>query len=380
MATRIGLRLGSAAVWAMAVVLAASALVAAGCGPRATRTCGDPQFRPKLLLRVGDDCNTPDAVRLLPATGEMFVACPNYNDPKFPGKIMKITPDNRWELVTVLPPHPQTGRACPMGMDFGPDGNLYVADCQYFYDKDHKSRVLRIVMKDGKAVRVETAVEGFKLANAVMFKGNDMFVSDTFFDRDDRPGMSGVYRIGMAEMGRGVVRLLPKARAETDPHLVMLMHTKRLHVRADWAGADGLTFDADGNLYCGNFGDGTLYKATFNADGSVHTAGVFVYDGRWTCCDGLFYDKTRDCIFVADSEKNAVQVIWLPEGRLTTLWENDDTDGSDGLLDQPCEVALRGNELIAVNFDMTFPGLKNAGYDAWHTISVIDIKGLQRPK
>ena len=235
------------------------------------------------------------------------------------------------------------------------------------------------VMK-GEAVKVEVAADGFKLSNAVMFRGDDMFVTDTFFDREDKPGMSGVYRISLNEMNRGKVTLLPKSQAEQDPHFFMEMHTKRILNRADWAGADGMTFDGKGNLYAGNFGDGTLYKATFNADGSKKGSGVFVYDGKWTCCDGIYYDKKRDCIFVADSEKNAIQVVWLPEGKLTTLWENDDTDGADGLLDQPCEPAIRGNDLIVVNFDMPFPGLKNTKYDKPHTISVIDISKLQRPK
>lgn len=355
------------------------------CAPLATHPvhAAEPKqgnaapFKPSLLLSLGDDCNTPDGLRLS-KNGEMFVTCPNFNQKEFPGKIMKITKENRWELVTLMPAHPETGYACPMGMDFGPDGNLYVADNQYFYNKASKSRLMRVVMKRGKAVRVEVAAEGFNLANAAMFRGNDVFVSDTFFDRPDKPGMSGVYRISLDEMKKGVVKLLPKAEAEKDPHFFMEMRTQKVPGLDNWAGADGLTFDGEGNLYCGTFGDGTLYKATFNKDGSKKSSGVFVRDADWRCCDGIFYDQKRNCIFVADSEKNAIRVVWLPEGKLTTLWQNADTDGADGLLDQPSEPALRGDELVVANFDMPFPGLKNSKYDKPHTICRIDVKNLKR--
>jgi len=334
-------------------------------------TKGDPKYRPKLLLSVGEDCNTPDGMRLNPQTGDIIVACPNFNQKEYVGKLMKITKDNKWEFFSDFPKHPDTGYACPMGMDFGPDGNLYVADNQYFYNKDHKSRLIRVKVKDGKAVGTEVAVEGFKLSNAVMFRGDAVFVTDTFFDLPDRPGTSGVYRITLAEMNKGLVKLKPKG--QPDPHLILTCSTKPLlHRKGELAGADGLTFDAAGNLYTGNFGDGTVYKVTFNADDSVKSSGVFVYDPLLTCVDGIFYDKQRNRIYVADSEKNAVQVIEM-DGRVWTLWQNGDTDGADGLLDQPCEPALRGNELIIVNFDMPFPGLKNTKYDKPHTISVIKL-------
>jgi len=362
-------------------LLAVTGILAAGCLSQksAMKTYGDPQFRPKSLLSLTDAYNTPDGMRLDPETGDMYVAFPNFNIPKYPGVLGKITRNNKLVKVCDMPKHLETRYAGPMGLDIGPDGNLYVADNQYFYNTDHKSRIIRVVMKGGKAVKTEVAVEGFKLANAVIFRGNDLFVTDTFFDREDKPGMSGVYRISMEEMNKGVVKLLPKSQAEMDPHFVMEMNTKRLLYRGDWAGADGMTFDDKGNLYAGNFGDGTIYKATFNADGSVKSAGVFLYDARLTCCDGMYYDKKRNCIFVADFEKNAIKIIWLPEGKLTTLWENGDTNGSDGLLDGPCEVNIRGDQLFISSFDMHFPGLKNTKFDKPYSMSIIDISKLERP-
>ena len=195
-----------------------------------------------------------------------------------------------------------------------------------------------------------------------------MYVSDTYFDLADKPGASGIYRISLDEMNKGTVQLKPNA---TDPHLIAQFQTEPLeHRDNELAGADGLTFDSKGNLYTGNFGNGVLSKITFDADGKVVSNEVFVKSPKMTCVDGIFCDLKTDKIYVADSEKNAIQVI-SPDGTLTTLWENDDSNGADGLLDQPCEVVIRGNELIIVNFDMPFPGLKNTEYDEHHTLSVI---------
>lgn len=364
------------------VVAVAAGVMSTGCAAKEVKCYGDEQFRPKLFQNLPIEMHEPDGLRLDPRTGDMYVAFPNFTAKENPGVIGKITPDNKLVKVVDMPKHPETGYGCPMGMDFGPDGHLYVADNQYFYNKDHKSSIVRVVMKDGKAVKTEVVVTGFKLSNAVMFRGNDLFVTDTFFDLKDKPGTSGLYRISLDEMNKGIVKLLPKEQAAKDPHCVATWQTiVHKHRLGEVAGADGMTFDSQGNCYVGNFGDGVLRKFTFKADGSLKSADVFVKDfSKMTCVDGIFYDKKRDCIYIADSEKNAIQIVWLPEGKLTTLWENDDTDGTNGLLDQPCEPALRGDQLIISNFDYPFPGLKNTKFDKPYTMSVIDVSGLKRPK
>ena len=93
---------------------------------------------------------------------------------------------------------------------------------------------------------------------------------------------------------------------------------------------------------------------------------------RLPCADGIFCDLTTDEIYIADSEQNAIHII-APDGSLTTLWMNGDTNGADGGLDQPCEPLIRGDELIIANFDMPFPGLKNSAFDKPYTISVIKL-------
>jgi sugar lactone lactonase YvrE len=332
----------------------------------------DEKYRPRLLVELPDAWNTPDGMRLDKRTGDLIVACPNFNDKSQPGVLIKITPQGKAEpYFDKLPKHPDTGHAYPMGMDFGPDGNLYYADNQYFDAKDHKSRIVRVNVKDGKPESADVVVEGLKLANAVMFRAADLFVTDTFFDLE-KP-TSGVYRIPLAEMQKGIVKLKPKS--EKDSHLVVSHETRPTANRGnDKAGADGMTFDSKGNLYYGHFGDGQLFKVTFAADGSVKSDERISGPPTLTCCDGMFCDPATDKIYIADSERNAIQVVDTKDNSITTLWENADTDGADGLLDQPCEAAIRGDDLIICNFDMPFPGLRNAKYDKPHTISVIKLK------
>jgi hypothetical protein len=110
--------------------------------------------------------------------------------------------------------------------------------------------------------------------------------------------------------------------------------------------------------------------------GNKATQTEFVKDPALTCADGIFFDAMSSNIYVTDSQKNAIKVI-SPAGAVTTLWENDDSTGVDGLLDQPAEPTIRGNELLIANFDAGFtatqPG-KNKASDAPHTLSVIKLK------
>jgi len=350
------------------LVVFPAALLMAGCAgsPAGAPPAQENAHRPSLFLALPSTCNTPDGMTL-DASGNIILSCPNFNEPQYPGVLMRIDPQNRLSDYFATPPHPDTRRACPMGLEFGPDGHLYYADNQYFHDQNYKSRLVRVVHENGKPVRAEVVVEGFKLANAVRWQGDAVFVSDTFFDLPDRPGQSGVYRFSRDELRGGPLRLRP---APADPHLIATFTTVPNH-RNDLAGSDGLAFDLKGRLFTGNFGDGVLSRLTFDAAGKL-TANEII-SRALTCTDGMVCDRKSGSLYITDSENNAIHVL-SPDGVLTKLWENEDTDGADGLLDQPCEPLVRGGELIIANFDMPFPGLKNKAYDPHHTLSVIRLR------
>jgi len=326
---------------------------------------------------IYDMYNTPDGMTLNKKTGIMYLAVPNFNENCFkPGCMIKIMPDNSWSKLCDMPVHPETNRASPMGCNMGPDGNIYVADNQFFYNINRKSRLYRVnldakgdVVKNADGTpKVDIVADGFTLSNAVCWKGDNCYVSDTFVvdDGEMKVGASYIYKLTLAEMNAGKVTV-------GDKHIVAELETIK-RGRNDTAGADGITFDGEGNMYSGNFGDGRIFKFAMNADGTVKSTTCIIDDPeKVPSADGMFWDEKSNMIYLAESASNAIIRFSLDGKTIETVWENGDTCGADGLLDQPCEVIIRGDDLISVDFDMSFPGLKNTKYDKWHGLHIIDM-------
>jgi sugar lactone lactonase YvrE len=296
--------------------------------------------------------------------GSILVSMPNFNDLDAGSAIYRVTPDNKVEKFLDLGKHPETGNPVgPLGICVGPDGDLFLAD--YQMEGDRQSRVLRIAMQDGKPGEVTPVITGFHVSNAVIVRDGYLYVSETQIDTESKPATSGVFRFKLDDLENGPVAL---AEDETkDPHFLAIVecHNEELPL-----GADGLCFDKDGNLYIGNFADGTVHKFTFDDDGKVVSNIIFAQDECMKSADGLFMDTETGIILVADSKANAVQMVH-PDGSVETLAQNGDTDGLDGGMDQPCEVLLRGRDVIVSNMDWPVPGCVNQAYDEPCTLSVV---------
>lgn len=332
----------------------------------------DVRYRPRLFKRFGEHVNVPDGLAQDRA-GNIYLAAPNFANRSYPGVIMRMSrKSGEWSVFTPALLHPETGRGAPMGMEHDDAGNLYYCDNQYFFDKGYKSRIIRVVVdKSGEPQRMEPVVENIKMANAIRIRGDAIYFTDTFFDLEGR-NQGGVYRVPFSAFKNGVARLLPKELATTDPYCIGITATTPHH-RGDIAAADGLCFDSQGNIYTGNFGDGHLYIMRNNG-GLYDALETLVYDPReLPCVDGLSYDAARDRVIIADSERNAILYWDIKGSKLGTLWMNDDSDGSDGLLDQPADTLIWGNKLIIANFDLSMPGIKNKNSDSVHTLSVIEL-------
>jgi hypothetical protein len=320
----------------------------------------------ELLVELPPGCNTPDAMTLLP-DGGFLLSMPNFNNLEEGSLLMKITSENQAEKFFDLPIHPNTGKPIgPLGVCSAPSGDIFLADYQMTGERE--SRVLKIVMQDGKPERIEPVVTGFHVSNAVICRDGYLYVSETQIDIEVKPVTSGVFRFSLEELNAGPVVL---AENETeDPHFLaaIVIHNEQLPLAAD-----GLCFDSEGNLYIGNFADGTVHRFEFDDEGKVKSNTVFAQDEAMKSADGLFMDQQTGVIYVADSKANAVQMVF-PDGSVKTLSQNGDTDGLDGGMDQPCEVLLRGDKVIVSNMDWPVPGCINQTYNLPATLSVIPKK------
>lgn len=326
-------------------------------------TTGNPQ----LLYTLPDKYNIPDGMALA-SDGTVYLSVPNLADNTYLGVLVKFAPDSV-QFVTGLPAHPETKHAAPMDLAFGPDGNLYYAENQYENDKNYKSRLMRIRMQNGKVLGVDPVVTGFGLANAVVWKGNTIYVTDSQWDMPDNPNGSAVMRFTLDELKRGAVALKPKT---ADPH-VLAMFTTQVNDTGVDNGVDGMDYDSKGNLYTGSFGDGTMYKLTLKPDGSLATKEVLKLSRKVPCVDGLIIDRNTNKLYLCNSRENAIEVVTLANGQVTTLVQNGDTDGKGGKIDQPAEVLLKGNRLFITNFDKPEKKFVNTKADEVHTMSYVDL-------
>ena len=321
---------------------------------------------PKIGVELPEKYNTPDGMVLAP-DGSIYLNIPNFNNDAHPAKVLKITANDKISEVVTLPKHPETGKVGALGIDIGPDGHLYIADNQSMCGfNDHQSRLLRVIMKDGKAVKTEVLVTGFLQSNAVSCHGDSVYVTETSLDLEADPMPSSVYRFKYGEFGTQPIQLQPGG---TDRHLLLkfLTHNKEWRV-----GANGMGFDADGRLYVCNFGEASLLRYTLNSAGQVVSREEVAKGDGMQSTDGLKICPKTGYVYIADFLGNAVHKVCPESGKVTTIWQNENNSGGvDGLLDKPSEVCLRGKKIYVANIDLPFDDNE---YDAPHTISVLKLK------
>jgi len=326
--------------------------------------CGTALKQPRIAVNLPEKYNTPDGMTL-EAGGNIILSVPNLNNSDYPAKLLKIDRNNRLSELITMPAHPQTGKAGPLGVDVGSDGNLYVADYQESQPGKALSRLVRVVMRNGKAVKAEVVVEGLNHANGVACRGDSVFVTDSRLEIGASPMPSGVYRFDIDELdAANPVKVVPGGQ---DKHLITKFYTKN---KEFGVGANGICFDDVGYMYVANFGDAQVLRYLLDENGDVLVKEVFAKGGGMKSCDGIRADSRSGYLYVADFLGNAIHRIDTLSGKVTTIAKNDITDGTGGKLDRPSEVCVRGDKLYIANIDLPLADNK---FDKPHTISVIDL-------
>ena len=339
----------------------------------------EPLHQPGLLVEFPTHLNSP-ASMALDSAGNLYVTSPNFHSEALikagamsevaPPAIARIDAENRIETWYTFGPEdmdPKSGLIGPFGVTFGPDGNMYFADMQLWFGGT--SRIVRINVENGQATGLETVVEGTSFPNALVWRGDDLFLTDTVLaEREDGKHVSGLYRFNLSELnGDNPVIVSPFVLdGEADPHLFeTFVSNGTLKF-----GANGLAVDSDGNLYTSIMEDGTIVKTSLDAAGNLVRTDVFASGMK--ALDGMTYDPGTQKLYVTDLFTNSVYSVGL-DGAVTLLAANGDTDGSGGLLDAPAEVIVRGKEAIVTNFDAVFPSpdMLNTAADMPITLSVI---------
>jgi sugar lactone lactonase YvrE len=309
--------------------------------------------KPRLFAKLPDYVSTPDGMAIDPE-GNLILACPNFADPSMPGCLLKFDRASRVPRKWVdVPVSPQTGHAFPMGIAFGPDGDLYVVDNQGWTHPSaaacpgypFQGRILRLRIQDNRVAKTTVVAHGMEHPNGLRINRGHVYVTHSLMTRIKDPSglmVSGVYRFRLDD------EQVEVTNTREDPNLFTTFLTRNPDIQY---GADGIEFDKAGNLYVGNFGDGAVHRITFQDDGAARENVVWAKDpAQLKTTDGMIIDAEGN-LYIADFCANAVARV-TPNGRVTRIAQSPDTDGLHGELDQPGEPIIWQGRLVVTCFDL----------------------------
>ncbi len=324
----------------------------------------------KLFMKLPDYVCTPDGLEP-DENGELILACPNFADLSKPSCLCRIDRDRNIRKWFDIPLNPETGEARCMGIGFGPDRDIYIVDNQGWLDREDlqfKGRIIRVRMNGDEIVKVTTVANGMEHPNGLRIRGEYIYVTQSMLTKVKRPDgklVSCVYRFRLDDEDIQVTNTLE------DENIVATFVTQNPDCQY---GVDGIVFDAEGNLLIGNFGDGELYKLTLDEKGDV------VKNEPWTknpaqlkSTDGMTRDQYGN-IYIADFCDNAIAKV-APDGTVTRIAVNDDTDGLNGELDQPGEPCVWGDDIIVSCFDCVVDNYnKNTAHEMPATLCMLKVE------
>lgn len=326
---------------------------------------------PKLFMLLPEDsvC-TPDGMAI-DKNGDLILSCPNFADMSMPSAVFRIDKDRNIKKWFDVPVNPETGEARSMGIEFGPDGDLYMVDNPGWTGREDlvfTGRILRLRLNEQGVEKCTVVADHMEHPNGIRIKGDYMYVTQScMVNQKTESGklMSCVYRFPLDAEGIHCTNTL------ADPDIFLTFITENPKCQY---GVDGIVFDHDGNLYIGNFGDGLVHKITFHEDGSVKENIRWAQDpANLKSTDGMSIDKAGN-IYVADFSANAIARI-APDGSVRRIACSPDTDGFNGELDEPGEPCVWGDKIIVSCFDLVTDEEKvNTAHEMPATMSMLDVE------
>jgi sugar lactone lactonase YvrE len=377
---------------------AALAVVLCGCGRSPESTSATGLQKAQLFATLPDFAVTPDGMAVAP-DGDLLVAIPNFasyakgaTTPGVPARFLKIGKDRKVRELFECPILAETGRACPMGVEFGPQGDLYVVDNQNWAAGNgtngeiNQGRILRLRLDGDKLVETIVVAKGISHPNGLRLRNGQVYVTVSKLPKVKRPDglmVSAVYRFPADGRDIQVNNTLD------DPNLLASFVTQNKFAQY---GLDGIVFDSKGSLFVGNFGDGQINKLTFDDKGNVASNTVFAktdHDysldpklpgflakatkAKMRTTDGMCVDKA-DNIYVADFSNNAIAKV-TPAGVISVLAQNGDTGGRNGDLNEPGEPIVWNGMLVVSNFDAVIePDKVNGAHESPATLSLLRLE------
>ncbi|HBT78156.1 MAG TPA: hypothetical protein DEB39_14805, partial [Planctomycetaceae bacterium] len=98
-----------------------------------------PLTKPFKGIVLPEGMKHPDGMTVCPKSGDIILAVPTVGE-KGDAWLLKIDKEDNVAKYFELKGHPETGRVTPLGISFGPDGHLYIADSQCLGgNPNHKS-------------------------------------------------------------------------------------------------------------------------------------------------------------------------------------------------------------------------------------------------
>ncbi|MDR2643464.1 MAG: SMP-30/gluconolactonase/LRE family protein [Planctomycetaceae bacterium] len=328
---------------------------------------------PKLLAVLPEYCPTPDGMAI-DSEGRLCVACPNYADQTKPAVVIRIDKSGKIEKWFNVPILKETGVACPMGIAFGQEGELYICDNQGWTGKPEgqfKGRLLECrVEGQGDNAKITTRViaAGIEHPNGVRLHKGKIYVTNSLMTKIKHE--TGLLVSGVYCFDPKVKETINVTNTVDDANLFLTVLTYNKDCQY---GIDGIAFDKAGDLYLGNFGDGTIIRTKIDGNGKAGETKVWAKNPKnLRTTDGICFDDNGN-LYIADFSENAIAVV-TPEANVYRIAKSPDNDGAKGELDQPGEPIVWKGKLIVTCFDIvTGPDKVNTKHDKPFTITTLDL-------